>query len=197
MNFPAILTYFKKNYILGICGFVSLVCLGIYIVRSEQITRLAADYDDLDIRRTRILKNLKFASDIEADLQEAQAFLKDAEGRLFSPEDLATNQRYFYEVESATGVQMKSIQQVIKDLPDGKRDKKARKKAAKSNFQEIIYDMNIQGTYENVLTFMRELEGGKAFMVLEAVSMIPVKAVAGEPEVSVRLSVTVLGKKMS
>lgn len=195
MTFLSVFSYLKKNYVITICGTIAIVCLGVYFVRNDQITRLAADLDDLSVRRSRILKNLKFASEIEVDLVEMEKMKADAESRLFSPEDLATNQRYFYQVESATGVEMTSIQQIIKQLPVGKNNKKARNKAQNSKFQEIVYDMNIQGSYYQVLSFMRALEGGKAFTVLDGFSIVGVKSVAGSSQVTVRLSVNVLGRK--
>ncbi len=195
MTFLSILEYLKKNYIIAVCSAVALVCLGVYFVRNDQITRLAADYDDLTVRYSRILKNLKFASDIEDDLAELKSMKADAESRLFSPEDLATNQRYFYQIESSTGVEMLSIQQVIKPLPDGKKNKKARKKAEQSPYQEILYDMNLRGTYLEVLSFLREIEGGSAFAVLNGFSIVDSKSRGDEPQVEMRVSVNVLGRK--
>ncbi|MDQ8183396.1 hypothetical protein [Pelagicoccus sp. SDUM812005] len=195
MSFLSILSYLRKNYVIAICSAVVVVCLGVYFVRNDQITRLAADADDLSVRHSRILKNLKFASDIEADLEEIKRMDAEVNARLFAPEDLATNQRYFYQVESATGVEMSNIQQVIKPLPDAKRDKKARKKAEMSPYQEIIYDMSVTGTYLEVLSFVRAIEGGSAFAVVESVSITGAKNTVGEPEVEMRLSVSVLGRK--
>ncbi len=195
MTFLSVFEYLKKNYIIAVCGFVVLICLGVYFVRNDQITRLAADYDDLTVRHSRILKNLKFAAEIEGDLEEMKAMKVDAESRLFSPEDLATNQRYFYQIESATGVEMLSIQQVIKPLPEGKQNKKARKKAERSPYQEILYDMNVQGSYSEVLAFLREVEGGAAFAVLDSFSIVDATSPTGDPEVEMRVSVDVLGRK--
>ncbi|MBD5781808.1 hypothetical protein IEN85_20070 [Pelagicoccus sp. NFK12] len=195
MTFLSLFSYLKKNYIVSICSLVAIVCLGVYLVRSDQITRLAADYDDLSVRHSRILKNLKFGSDIEADLDRLKTMSEEIEARLFSPEDLATNQRYFYQIESATGVEMASIQQIIKPLPEGKNNKQARMKAERSPYQEIIYDMSVQGTYTEVLSFLREIEGGEAFAVLDGFTIMDSKSKEADPEVDIRLSVNVLGRK--
>lgn len=195
MTFSTILDYLKKNYVVAISGFIAALCLGVYFLRNDKITRLAADYDDLSVRRSRILKNLKFATDIEADLSLIKEQVADAETRLFNPEDLATNQRYFYQIESSTGVQMSSIQQLIKQLPTGKEAKKAKKKAQQSQFQEIAYELEIQGEYKGILAFLRELEGGKAFVVVDGFSMVAAKGSTSSSEVAMRLSVSVLGRK--
>lgn len=195
MTFLSIFEYLKKNYIVAICAIVTVVCLGVYFVRNDQITRLAADSDDLSVRHSRILKNLKFASNIEGDLEEIKVMKSDSESRLFLPEDLATNQRYFYQIETSTGVEMSSLQQVMKPLPEGKQNKKARRKAENSPYQEIVYDMNIEGTYVEILAFLREIEGGSAFSVLDGMSVINSKKTLGDSKVEMRLSVNVLGRK--
>lgn len=195
MNFSNLTEYLKKNYVIAISGFVVIVCVGVQFIRGEQVTRLAAEYDDLSVKRSRILKNLKNASDLETDLAELREYKTEIDNRLFLPEDLAANQRYFYQVESATGVHLANIQQIIKPLPTGKKNKKARMLAERSEFQEIIYDMGIQGTYTNVLKFLRAIEGGDAFAVLDGFSAVSAKGTNEDPEVSMRVTVNVLGKK--
>ncbi|MBK1879947.1 hypothetical protein [Pelagicoccus mobilis] len=196
MTFSSIVSYLKKNYIIAGSAAVAIICSGIHFVRGEQITRLAADYDDLSVRHTRILKNLKFADEIDGDLELMKSMEADIESRLFSPEDLATNQRYFYQIESTSGVDMASIQQIVKALPSGKVDKKARKKAERSKFQELVYDVEIGGTYSEVLTFFREVEGGDAFAVVDGFIAAPGSANEGTADrVSVRVSFNVLGRK--
>lgn len=195
MTFKKILLYLRKNYIVGISGFVALACLVVFLVRSGQITRLMADYDDLSVRRTRILKNLRFGSEIEPDLEKMKSMSKAVDSRLFHPADLASNQRYFYQIESATGVALTSLQQIIKPLPSGKKNKKARHLAEKSKYQEIVYDMGVSGTYEEILAFLREIEGGDAFVCLGGFSVVKAADSEKGALVSMRLTVEVLGNK--
>lgn len=199
MTFSSILSYLKKNYVIAGSAAVALICLGVHYVRGEQITRLAADYDDLSVRHTRILKNLKFASEIDADLEELKGLMETVDSRLFNPEDLATNQRYFYQIEAESGVKLASIQQIIKPLPTGKGSQKARKKAARSKFQELVYDLELRGSYAEILDFMRKVEGGEAFAVLDGFAVVPAAA-ALTPEASrrlkMRVSFSVMGRKI-
>lgn len=195
MTLSGVLKYFKKNYIVSISGLVVVACLGVHLVRGEQITRLAAEYDDLSIKRSRMLKNLRNASSLDTDLAELRELKAEVEGRLFSPEDLATNQRYFYQIENATGVRLGNMQQIIKPLPAGRKNKKARMLAEKSEFQEIVYDMSVQGTYTNVLKFLREVEGGNAFCAMDGFSVVSAKGNEEQPEVTMRVTIDVLGRK--
>lgn len=196
MTFSSIFLYLKKNYVITVCSAVVVVCLGVFFVRNDQITRLAADYDDLSVRYSRILKNLKFASEIEGDLEQIRAMDEEVNSRLLNPEDLATNQRYFYQIESATGVSMTSIQQIVKPLPEGKKNKKARKKAEQSPYQELIYDMIVQGEYSELLAFLRKIEGGKRFAVLDGFSVVSANGNWTDNAMKMRLSVSVLGEKL-
>ncbi|MBC2606840.1 hypothetical protein [Pelagicoccus albus] len=196
MSLETILAYLKKNYVVVASGLVALVCISFYLYRGKSITVLEADYDDLSVRHTRILRNLKNASDIEVDLERLDQLQADVESRLFLPEDLATNQRYFYQIESTTGVEMTSLQQLLKALPTGKNAKKARKKAQKSPYQELVYDMNIHGTYPEVLEFMRGVEGGKALAALDGFSVVPINGASVETRLNMRISYNVLGRKV-
>lgn len=199
MTFSTIIAYLKKNYIIAVSATIALICLGVHYVRGEQITRLAADYDDLSVRHTRILKNLKHASEIDGDLEELKRLMEVVDGRLFNPEDLATNQRYFYQIEASSGVKLDSMQQIVKPLPTGKGSQKARKKAARSKFQELVYDMEIRGSYPELLDFMRKVEGGDVFAVLDGFAVVPASGALKEEEagaLSMRVSFSVLGRKI-
>lgn len=198
MTFLTIFEYLKKNYVIALSAVIALVCLGVHYIRGEQVMRLAADYDDLTVRHTRILKNLKHASEIDADLDEIESLMEDVDSRLFNPEDLATNQRYFYEIESSSGAKIASIRQIVKPLPSGKGSQKARKKAARSRFQELVYDIELRGSYSEILNFMRKVEGGDAFAVLDGL-ILSSSSVAGNSSekrnLKMKFSVSVMGRK--
>lgn len=194
MNFQGMLGYIKKNYLIVLSCLIVLFCFAVNYVRSEQITRLEADYDDLDVRRSRILKNFKNSTSIEEDLAASKEMLAEAESRLFQIEDLAANQRYFYQVESSSGATISNLQQIVKPAATGKNAKKAKKTAAASSYQEIIYDMNVVGEYEEVIAFLRQVEGGNAFATLSSLSVVN-KGAAGGSVVTARISLEVLAKK--
>lgn len=195
MNFQSLLATLKKNYIIAASGAVVLACFAVHFVRNEQITRMEADYDDLSVRRSRILKNMKFGDQLEPDLAKMKEMMGEIEKRLFLPSDLATNQRYFYQLESATGVTISGLQQIVKPPPSGKATKKARKLAARAKYQAIVYDMNVSGSYEQIVAFLRELEGGDAFACVDGFSVIQHRGKAESSGITMRLAVEVLGKK--
>ncbi|MDQ8201660.1 hypothetical protein [Pelagicoccus sp. SDUM812003] len=190
-----VLKYLKKNYVIAISGAVVVLCSVVFFIRDDQIRRRSADYDDLDIRRTRILKNMKYGVGLKDDLEEVKSMMKEAESRLFLPDDLAGNQRYFYQIERASGVTISNLQQIIKPIPTGKNSKQERKKAMKATFKPILYDMSVTGTYMDVLGFLREIEGGRAFATIDSFAMSGGKGEA-DSSVTMRLTVEVLGRKI-
>lgn len=194
MTLPSVFEYFKKNYIVACSGFFILICFVINFVRSEQVERLEADYDDLNVRHSRVIKNFKYGSDLESDLEEMREMEKEGVSRLFRPENLAVNQRYFYEIESATGVTLRNLQQIVIPAPTGKGSKKARKKAAKLKYRSISYSMAVNGTYEQVLNFLKEIEGGDAFVRLNGLVLNSSRSKDGVG-ISLRLGIEVLGVK--
>ncbi len=195
MTFPILLQLLKKNLVSACAALVLLACCAFYFARSGQISQLEVDLDDSSVRRTRMLKNLKFGTGLPEDLASIKELMGQAEERLFSPGDLAGNQRYFYQLESATGVKLQNLQQIAVPISQARNDKKGAKKAAQSKYQEISYEMNVVGTYESVLTFLRHLEEGSAFYRLEGLSIARMGAQKGDASTGIRLGITILGRK--
>jgi len=188
-------TLARRNLVLTLSGLVILFCLAFHFFRGEQVTRLAAEYDDLEIKRSRMLKNIRNSIELDEDLETLNALNSTIRQRLFDAEDLATNQNYFYQIESATGARLEKMQQFVKPLPDARRNKKERMLAMKSAYQKISYDMSVQGSYESILMFLRAVEGGEAFSVLDGFSVVSTEGFEGRPEVSMRITFDVLGTK--
>lgn len=195
MTFPILFQILKKNLVSACSVLVLLVCSVFYFVRDGQISQLEVDLDDYSVRRTRMLKNLKFGAGLPEDLVAIKNLMKQAEERLFQPGDLAGNQRYFYQLESATGVKLQNLQQIAVPISQAKADKKAAKKAAQGKYQEISYEMNVVGTYESLLNFLRHLEEGSAFYRLEGLSIARTAAQVGDGSTGIRLGITILGRK--
>lgn len=195
MTFQGVLLYLKKHYAIAASAFVVVACLAVYLVREGQITRLEADFDDLSIRRSRMLKNIRFGTDLPSELESLRALESEAKARLFDPEDLGANKVYFYQRESATGVKLPVLQQIVKDLPANQMNKKQRMTAARSQYQEIAYEVTVNGTYKQILDFMKELEGGPAFYRLDGLSVAPATSADSDGMASMRLGITILGKK--
>lgn len=194
MTLLSVFEYLKKNYIVTLSGFTILACLIVNFVRSEQIERLEADHDDLNVRHSRIIKNFKYGSELQADLEEMREMKNEGESRLFRPENLAVNQRYFYQIESATGVSLRNLKQIIVPPPTGKGSKAARKKAAKLMYRSISYSITVSGSYEQILNFLKKIEGGNAFVRLSGL-VINSSRSNENAGIDLQLGIDVLGVK--
>ncbi len=194
-RFSNLIDLLRKNVLVGILGLVLLVSLCFIFVRSEQLTLLDANHDDLSVRRTRVLKNFRNGSDIASNLDRIKLMQEEAQSRLFRAEDLAANQRYFYQIESATGISILNMHQAVKQLPAGKKNRKARALAARSKYETIVYDISLFGDYEQILDFFRHVEGGRAFARIDGFALSRGKGGAGSSMINARVSVEVLGSK--
>lgn len=195
MTFASLFHIIRKNLVIATSLLVFTACLGVFFVRNGQIRRLEAEFDDLNINHARMLKNFKYSSGLEEDLAESKRMIEDVNTRLFHAEDLAGNQRYFYKIESATGVKLQNLQQIAAATTNAKRDKNEAKKAAKSKYQEIAYEMNVTGSYERTLAFLRHLEGGSAFYKLEGLSVAQVRVGPTDTAIGMRVGLQILGSK--
>lgn len=197
MTFRDLIPLLKRNLITTIGSVCIIACALVYFVRQEQINRLATDYDDLSVRRARVLKNLKFGDGLGQELLAIQDLEKDARSRLFNPRDLAANYNYFFQIESATGVKLSDLRQFDKPVEKpAKGTKQRRRRPGAQTFQPLAFEMNVTGTYPKVLDFVRNLEGGRAYCRLEKLAVGSVGSSAeGSGEIVARLSIEILGNK--
>lgn len=190
MNFGSLLIALKRHLTLTICGVLAAMGCVFYYVRSEQVTRLESDFRDLEISRMRMFKNLKSGRGIETHVQDMEALASQAKERLFKVDDLAGNYDYFFRIEGKSGVKLSGLQQNVKK-PD-ERDRRSRRQ--RIPYQEINYEMNATGSFEQLLNFLRQVERGQAFAVVQSLNL----SVAGRGETghpNMMVGIAILGEK--
>ena len=159
----------------------------IYFLNSGKKESLEEQYRVLSVQNGNILKNLKFYEGLEEDIAKMESFSMEVDERLFDSNELAANYNYFFTIEAKTGVRMSGLRQ--SDLNKGEMVKMGLKES--EMFKEIRYMMSVDGSYEQLLVFLRELEGGKAFYRIENLAVFP----SGEENATIKLTALVLGKK--
>jgi Tfp pilus assembly protein PilO len=149
----------KKHPFTAICGGLSLLLLGGYFFRQGNIPEAEA----LLAQRTSESRRLKANITNSASLKDHVAALEDANAkvqqRLARAGDLAKNQQYFYKIEADTGVKLTDLR------PGGSAASGAVKAAAgvKKYYSAVPYSCTVQGTYSQLLAFLRKLEQGEHF----------------------------------
>ena len=112
MRFEAFVEFVRRKAILSLSGVVLSACVGVYLFHLDKKADLDSEIEQLDIRMSTILKNLKNSSGLEEDLTLADERIEKLDSRLFDPLELATNYNYFFKIESDTGVRLSGLKQL-------------------------------------------------------------------------------------
>lgn len=187
--------WLKKHPFSAICAGLSVLLVGTYFFRQGSIP----EAESILAARTSESRRLKTNITNSASLKEHVAFLEDANGkvqqRLVLAADLAKNQQYFYKIEADTGVKLTDLR------PGGATGSIAAKPAAsaKKHYSAVPYTCTVQGTYSQLLAFLRKLEQGDHFpRILSAtVSMSgggEDDAAAADPVLSLAIGIELLGQ---
>lgn len=100
----------------------------------------------------RIEKNVLNGTGLDKQVAALTAGLSKLEAKLIRPDDVGTNQQYFYELVSASGVSLASLR------PMGVGQ--AKSKAPAANYLPFSYGVEVEGSFAQVLAFVRALETG-------------------------------------
>lgn len=181
----------------SISGMIILACGGVYAFHMDKRADLESEIEQLDIRMSTILKNLKNSSGLDEDLVATDERIEALDARLFDPLELATNYNYFFNLEEETGVKLSGLKQLeYKEEPSNGK-KRRMPKPTKEVYEKIRYHMKATGNYGEIVNFMRKLEGGESFYRLEKFRLARPQSAEGEETLSMDLSLLILGRKTS
>lgn len=168
MKIEAILDFVRKKVILSISSVVFLVCTLVFLFHLDKKANLDSEIEQLDIRMSTILKNMKNSARLEEDLAVVEDSIEQLDARLFDSQELATNYNYFFNIEADTGVKISGLKQFDVSEDEVRSNKKKRMpKPTKDAYQKIRYHMMAIGEYMQLVDLMRKLEGGPSFYRLE------------------------------
>jgi hypothetical protein len=175
----AIVTRVKKYPILVICAGLSILFSALLYFRSDLAAQQQVELDKVTEAGKRYRSNVGNS----VQLQEQLDFLIQANqavrARALNAEGLAENLQYFYRLESEVGVK-------YRDLRPG-NPVAAAKQAA---YVPINYTVNIDGSFAQIITFLKHLEQGAYFCRITSAS-----ASGGDTTVSLNLNLDLLGVK--
>ena len=152
-----LLTGVKKNpLIVGCVAVALLIGVGMYL-RGGLVEEIGAELEEKSRKGQRMTNNLKFSVRLDEQLAQMTASREKMESRLVDSGQLAENLRYFYALESSTETKLTDLRQ----LTDA------------TSAKPIAYAVALTGDYEQVLSFLQELETGKHFSRIISASMLP------------------------
>ncbi len=151
MTFADIIARIKKQPIGFACGVICLLCAGWLYYRSDEIDQRQAQLKTASEKAAVIKSNVGFAKNLPEQVDELQVSTKELEGRLVRAGQLAVNLQYFYKLEAENEVKLLDVRQ--NSLP----------RNTKGLYAGIPYNVNVQGSYKQVMAFLQRLEGGRHF----------------------------------
>jgi hypothetical protein len=142
----------KKNPISFGCGALSLALIAGLYFRSGEIPAAEAELQQRSAEAERYALNLKNAAQLKEQLDEITAHNKTIESRMVRILDLPINQQYFRVLARDSGVNIMDFGQSTMgaNVPKG----------AKAAYIPVGFKVSVQGTFPQVLNFLRTLESG-------------------------------------
>jgi hypothetical protein len=108
----------------------------------------------------RIEKNVLNGTGLDKQVTALTAGLAKLEAQLIRPDDVGTNQQYFYELVSATGVSLENLRPLGVPQTQGKTPAAAKGSGPAAGYLPFGYAVVVEGSFAQVLAFVRALEIG-------------------------------------
>lgn len=181
--------FIKKQPVAVVCA---LVCVGLAVAIYFQKGALVAAQADLDDRTSQgkhYKENVTNASKLDEQSEAMTQAIEAIEARLVHADRIPTNKKYFYEIQSKTQTKLTGLTQ-SGVTPSSKS-------ISKTSYVGVPFAMNVQGTYPQILDFMRRVENGEHFSRLQGLLLSHAGDVengpAHAPTLSLSLNLELLG----
>ena len=188
MNTEAIKALYKKHPVGAAASAVAIIVIGLFLYRHAALAEMQTQLDQKMTDGQRLATNINYATLLENQLQAMEAANSSVGSRLINSNDLANNLQYFYKLETEAGVKLLNTPRPAAEV--GKAG------GAKGIYIPVQYAVSVQGSYKQVLTFLRKLEQGVYYCrVKNAVcSQAQQTKESASEEVVLSLTVELLGR---
>ncbi|HLP67918.1 MAG TPA: hypothetical protein VK181_10410, partial [Rhizobium sp.] len=180
-------TNLLRRYRLALSGAgLALLLAGFALFRGSASADAAAELETRRMTTQTAERNLRNAAGLEQHLEVLNKHVPRLEAMLIGLDDVSGNQAYFYRLESNTGVRVVVLRPtgVPKDAPKN------------SAYVPAGFNIVVQGSYAQVVTFLRALENGERLYRLTDFSLQRANEQSGgKPQVALNLNLQLLAKK--
>lgn len=181
MTSADLLALLKKHPIGSACGLLCVICAVLLYFRSSKIDESRTEYEAKSAEASSIMANVRNSEKLPAQVAEIQALAKELDGRLIRASQLAVNLQYFYKLEAETEVKLLDVRQGA--MPRG----------TKTLYTPIPFNVSVQGSFKQVLSFLQKLENGPHFCRFSSVVFSKQDAGTGTPGVNLSVNLELLG----
>lgn len=175
----SIVATFKKHPVGFGCVLLCLLMIAAIYHRRAAIPERELALEERTAEGNRLSQNIRNSAQLKEQhdaLVETNAEIDDRAVRLAS---LATNQAYFYTLETETGIKLLDLRQLTPAA--------TARGATAGKHLRVPFAVSVQGDYAKVMNFLRRLESGHHFCRINAASL------NGAAEVTLTLSLELLG----
>jgi Tfp pilus assembly protein PilO len=192
MAFDAsLIIYAVKKHPLGFAALGVAIALAIgNTVRSGSKDELLVQIEEFSSQSSRLKNNLKYSAGLNEQLASVSGAAMEIVNRAINPASLATNLQYFYRLESDLGLEFSDLRQGVS--PSTK---------AGASFTSVPYSLAVEGSYSQLIDFLRRLENGSLLVRIVSTNFSPSRSDAtggldpSEPMLSLNLNLEALGKQ--
>lgn len=178
----------KKHPVGCGCGLLAvLLALALYF-RGSEIPDLETQLEEQTRIGQRQQLNITNGALLDEQLAEVEAILAEINDRVVDRGALANNLQYFYQLVAESGVK------IIDLRPDSPVVPKAG-----ANYAEASFSIAVEGTYGQILAFLKSVESGRRFAWIDTARFGLAAGAAsgvlrGDPVLSLNMNVKLLGK---
>lgn len=148
-----------KQYPIATGGFILVIVLGIvYFLRKDVVSTLSEERDALQSEIAAMERNARFAVDLDQDLEKISELGDSLDSRIMDQSQRANNYRYFYSIETDSGAKMEDLRQMELTFDTAKWPDERPKTP---DFMPIEYNIRANGSFQNLVTFLNQIEYGK------------------------------------
>jgi hypothetical protein len=155
MNTHQLNDFAKKQPLALVCAFLCMVLAAGTYFRRDALAAARVDLENKTAEGEHIIDNVKNAAQLNEQYAAIAQATQAIESRLVHVDQLAVNLQYFYKLESDTQTKLGDLRQagVVNSW----------KGAGKAAYSPIGYSVSVQGSYPQLLDFLRRIENGEHF----------------------------------
>lgn len=144
------------------CAVIVIVCFFAFYLRMNLLTDLEIENDDVQRQMQQVEQNITHGKTLANDIAQMKAKTAELDARIIRPAELATNLKYFYEIEANTHVTIVDLRQSIPAPAKG---------AAKTILGAVDYSVLVNGRFDQAISYLNELEHGRHIFRIDSLNL--------------------------
>ena len=182
-----------RDYPIAVIGALVFVgCVAVVFVRGDVVADLSVQETELIARIQTINKNVIASKNLEQDVESLLGYVATIDSRLFNRNERSINTAFFYSFENKLDIIISNVSQLTDEDPaliEGGPNEL-------SLHSGIVYEVRVDGTFQEILGFMYEIQKADALMRITNFEVYVSTAQGAAPgTLSAKLRIVVLAEK--